>query len=247
MTARAHIHHPGIVHLALAVGGFSIGTTEFASMSLVPFFAPELGIDIPTAGHVISAYALGVVFGAPLIAVLFARTPRRTLLVGLMAMFALGNGLSGLAPSYHWMLLFRFLSGLPHGAYFGVAMLVAASLVPARQRTQAAARVLLGLTVATIIGVPAANWLGLAIGWRWGFGIVALLALLTALLVRIYAPHHAPGEDASPLKELGALKNRQVWLTLEQIAKAAGVKANFDEKERTIDLPLPKGPQHAAH
>lgn len=214
MTARAHAHHPGIVHLALAVGGFAIGTTEFASMSLVPFFAPELGIDIPTAGHVISAYALGVVFGAPLIAVLFARTPRRTLLVGLMAMFALGNGLSGLAPSYHWMLLFRFLSGLPHGAYFGVAMLVAASLVPARQRTQAAARVLLGLTVATIIGVPLASWLGLAVGWRWGFGIVALLALLTALLVRIYAPHHAPGEDASPLKELGALKNRQVWLTL---------------------------------
>ncbi|HEU0163103.1 MAG TPA: MFS transporter [Rhizomicrobium sp.] len=214
MTARAHAHHPGIVHLALAVGGFAIGTTEFASMSLVPFFAPELGIDIPTAGHVISAYALGVVFGAPLIAVLFARTPRRTLLVGLMAMFALGNGLSGLAPSYHWMLLFRFLSGLPHGAYFGVAMLVAASLVPARQRTQAAARVLLGLTVATIIGVPLASWLGLAVGWRWGFGIVALLALLTALLVRIYAPHHAPGEDASPLKELGALKSRQVWLTL---------------------------------
>lgn len=214
MTARAHAHHPGVVHLALAVGGFAIGTTEFASMSLVPFFAPELGIDIPTAGHVISAYALGVVFGAPLIAVLFARTPRRTLLVGLMAMFALGNGLSGLAPSYHWMLLFRFLSGLPHGAYFGVAMLVAASLVPARQRTQAAARVLLGLTVATIIGVPLASWLGLAVGWRWGFGIVALLALLTALLVRIYAPHHAPGEDASPLKELGALKSRQVWLTL---------------------------------
>ena len=214
MTARAHIHHPGIVHLALAVGGFSIGTTEFASMSLVPFFAPELGIDIPTAGHVISAYALGVVFGAPLIAVLFARTPRRTLLVGLMAMFALGNGLSGLAPSYHWMLLFRFLSGLPHGAYFGVAMLVAASLVVAEKRAQAAARVLLGLTVATIIGVPLASWLGLAVGWRWGFGIVALLALLTALLVRIYAPHHAPGEDASPLKELGALKNRQVWLTL---------------------------------
>ena len=222
MTARPHLHrsdirpdtHPGIVHLALAVGGFAIGTTEFASMSLVPYFAPDLGIDIPTAGHVISAYALGVVFGAPLIAVLFARTPRRTLLVGLMALFALANGLSGLAPSYRWMLLFRFLSGVPHGAYFGVAMLVAASLVPFGQRTQAAARVLLGLTVATIVGVPLASWLGLAVGWRWGFGLVALLALLTALLVRIYAPHHAPGEGASPLKELGALKNRQVWLTL---------------------------------
>src|ERR1700733_11288991 len=140
--------HPGIVHLALAVGGFAIGTTEFATMSLLPFFARDLRIDAPTAGHVISAYALGVVVGAPLIAVLSARIARRTLLMGLMLVFALANGLTGLAPSYHWMLFLRFVSGLPHGAYFGVAMLVAASLVPGEKRAQAAARVLMGLTVA---------------------------------------------------------------------------------------------------
>jgi DHA1 family inner membrane transport protein len=142
--------HPNLVHFALAVGGFAIGTTEFATMSLLPYFSRDLGISAPVAGHVISAYALGVVLGAPLIAVLAARISRRSLLIGLMLLFALANGLTGLAPSYHWMLLLRFISGLPHGAYFGVAMLVAASLVPNEKRAQAAARVLLGLTIATV-------------------------------------------------------------------------------------------------
>jgi DHA1 family inner membrane transport protein len=205
--------HPDLVHFALAVGGFAIGTTEFATMSLLPYFAHDLGISAPTAGHVISAYALGVVLGAPLIAVLAARIARRTLLIGLMLVFALANGLTGLVPSYHAMLAFRFISGLPHGAYFGVAMLVAASLVPAEKRAQASARVLMGLTVATIIGVPAAEWLGQAIGWRWGFGIVAVLSLLTAILVAMFAPHQPPEQGASPLTELSALKNRDVLLT----------------------------------
>lgn len=206
--------HPDLVHFALAVGGFAIGTTEFATMSLLPYFARDLGISAPTAGHAISAYALGVVLGAPLIAVLGARLARRSLLIGLMLVFALANGLTGLVPSYHAMLLLRFISGLPHGAYFGVAMLVAASLVPAEKRAQASARVLMGLTVATIIGVPCANWLGQAIGWRWGFGIVAALSLLTASLVALFAPHQPPEDGASPLTELKALENRDVLLTL---------------------------------
>ena len=206
--------HPDLVHFALAVGGFAIGTTEFATMSLLPYFARDLGISAPAAGHAISAYALGVVLGAPLIAVLSARLARRTLLIGLMLVFALANGLTGLVPSYHAMLTLRFISGLPHGAYFGVAMLVAASLVPAEKRAQASARVLMGLTVATIIGVPSANWLGQAIGWRWCFGIVAVLSLLTATLVALFAPQQPPQEGASPLTELGALKNRDVLLTL---------------------------------
>lgn len=208
------VRHVGLTHLALSVGGFAIGTTEFATMSLVPDFARDLGIDAPTAGHVISAYALGVVVGAPTIAVLAAKLSRRTLLIGLMTIFALANALSGLAPSYRWMLLFRFLSGLPHGAYFGIASLVAASLVPREHRTKAVARVLLGLTVATIAGVPLANWLGQGVGWRWAFGLVALLAALTAALVAVFAPRDAPDHRASPLRELGALKRGQVWLTL---------------------------------
>jgi DHA1 family inner membrane transport protein len=212
--ASARTSHPDLVHFALAVGGFAIGTTEFATMSLLPYFARDLGITAPTAGHVISAYALGVVLGAPLIAVLAARIARRDLLIGLMLVFALANGATGLSPSYHWMLLLRFISGLPHGAYFGVAMLVAASLVPDDKRAQATARVLMGLTVATMIGVPGAEWLGQAVGWRWCFGIVAVLSLLTAALVALFAPHQPPHKDASAMTELGALKNRDVLLTL---------------------------------
>lgn len=214
MPSKPSAAHPLLIHFALAMGGFAIGTTEFATMSLVPYFAPDLGIDTPTAGHVISAYALGVVVGAPLIVVLSARMARRTLLILLMGCFALGNGLSALAPDYLSMLVFRFCSGLPHGAYFGIAMLVAASVVPSNKRTAAVGRVLLGLTIATIIGVPLANWLGQVAGWRVGFGIVALLALITAALIAAYAPRDVVLEGASPLRELGALKNGRVWMTL---------------------------------
>ena len=206
--------HPGWVIFALAMGGFAIGTTEFATMSLLPFFSRGLGIDAPTAGHVISAYAVGVVVGAPVFAVLGARLPRRTLLILLMGMFALGNGLSAVAPSYHWMLVFRFLSGLPHGAYFGVAALVAISLVQENRRTTALGRMFLGLTLATIVGVPMANWLGHAIGWRWSFGLVALMGVLTMAFVWRLAPYEPAHPESSPLRELGALKHTQVWLTL---------------------------------
>lgn len=206
--------HVGLVHFALAVGGFAIGTTEFATMSLLPYFARDLHIDEPRAGHVISAYALGVVVGAPLIAILSARLPRRTLLIGLMTVFAIGNALSALAHSYSMLLLVRFFSGLPHGAYFGVASLVAASLVPDERRTQAVGRVMLGLTVATIIGVPVATWLGQAFGWRFGFAIVAVLALITAGLAIAIVPRDQAHAGASPLRELGALRRGQVWLTL---------------------------------
>jgi DHA1 family inner membrane transport protein len=207
-------HNVGLVHFALAMGGFAIGTTEFATMSLVPYMAQGLGIDAPSAGHVISAYALGVVVGAPLIAVGAAKLSRRLTLILLMTAFGLFNTLSALAPTYHWLLLFRFLSGLPHGAYFGIAALVAASLVPVNKRSQAVGRMMLGLTVATILGVPLANWLGQAVGWRWGFVVVGVLALATVALVAALAPRDPPQHGASPLKELGALANGQVWLTL---------------------------------
>lgn len=203
-----------LIHLALAIGGFAIGTTEFATMSLLPGFARDLGVDSPTAGHAISAYALGVVVGAPLLAVAGARLARRTLLIVLMTVFAIANGLSGLVGSFDMLLLARFFSGLPHGAYFGIAMLLAASLVPEDRRARAVARVLLGLTVATIVGVPLANLLGQSVGWRWSFALVAALALLTAALIWRLAPRDAPNRTASPLAELSALARPQVWLTL---------------------------------
>jgi DHA1 family inner membrane transport protein len=210
----ATIVRPGLVLFALAMGGFAIGTTEFAVMSLLPFFAPDLGIDEPTAGHVISAYALGVVIGAPVIAVLAAKLSRRTLLIGLMVVFALANTASALAPTYEAMLAFRFLSGLPHGAYFGVAALVASGLVPVNRRAQAVARVMLGLTIATIVGVPLANGIGQLVGWRWGFALVGVLGVVTVTLLTLYAPKDKPVPGASPLRELSALGQRQVWLTL---------------------------------
>jgi DHA1 family inner membrane transport protein len=214
MNTAHRASHPALVTLALAMGAFAIGTAEFAAMSLVPFFAADLHIDEPAAGHAISAYALGVVVGAPVIAVLAARIARRTLLIGLMALFALGNGLSAMAPSYHALLLFRFLAGLPHGAYFGVAALVAAAMVPPNRRALSVARVMTVLTVATIIGVPLANTLGQAFGWRMGFAVVAVLAVVTVVLVACFAPHGAASSEASPLRELGALKRPQVLLTL---------------------------------
>jgi DHA1 family inner membrane transport protein len=211
---RARIPGPGLVHFALAMGGFAIGTTEFATMSLLPYFSRDLRVDAPTAGHVISAYALGVVVGAPLFAMIGANLARRTLLVGLMVIFAVANGLSALAPTYGWMLFFRFLSGLPHGAYFGIASLVAASLVPTERRTAAVGRVMLGLTVATIVGVPVATLLDQAIGWRWGFAIVAMLASVTAAMVAVFAPRDSPGDGGGALRELRALGRSQVWFTL---------------------------------
>jgi DHA1 family inner membrane transport protein len=185
-------------------------------MGLLPYFSASLGITAPQAGHVISAYALGVVIGAPVLAVMVARLPQRPVLVGLMVVFALANGLSAFSPNYHWMLVFRFLAGLPHGAYFGVASLVAASLVPPEKRAQAIARVLLGLTIATILGVPLANEIGQLVGWRWSFALVAALAFGTAALVFFLVPRDdsRPKDASSPLRELAVLKHRQVWLAL---------------------------------
>lgn len=211
MTQRAH---PVLVFLALATGGFAIGTTEFSTMSLLPNITRGLGIDPATASHIISAYALGVVVGAPLITVIAAKIARKPLLIGLMLVFAIGNGLSALAPDYGWMLAFRFISGLPHGAYFGLASLVAASIVRPERRTQAVGYVMLGLTLATIIGVPAATWLGAIVGWRWGYWAVTAIALSAAALVTLFAPFQHAHSDAHPLRELSALARPNVWLTL---------------------------------
>jgi DHA1 family inner membrane transport protein len=200
--------------VALALGGFSIGTTEFVTMGLLPDIAGGVGVDIPTAGHVISAYALGVVVGAPVIASLGARLPRRSLLVGLMAAFLVGNALSALAPGSATLLLARFVSGLPHGAYFGVASLVAASLVPPSLRGRAVSTVMLGLAVANVAGVPAATWLGQTLGWRSAYWAVVVLAALTVGAVLAVVPASPGDRDATVRAELGALRRPQVLLTL---------------------------------
>ncbi len=200
--------------LALALGGFALGTGEFASMGLLPNVARDVHVSLPVAGHVISAYALGVVIGAPVLAAAFARSSRRAMLIGLMGFFAFANLLCAAASSYGFVLAARFLAGLPHGAYFGIASLVAASLVAPEKRAQAVARMMLGLSSANIVGVPFATWVGQIAGWRVAFVVVAVIGLATAALCRLtLSPMPAP-ENASPLSELGALRRGQVWLTL---------------------------------
>jgi DHA1 family inner membrane transport protein len=204
----------GLAITALALGGFTIGTTEFVTMGLLPEMAGGLGVDIPRAGHVISAYALGVVVGAPLIAVLGARLPRKGLLLALMAFYAVANLATAAAPTYPFLAGARFLAGLPHGAYFGVASLVAAGLVDPARRGRAVSRVMLGLAVANLVGVPAAAWLGQHLGWRSAYVSVTVLALLTVAMVGTAVPRVRPDRDATGRRELGAFSRLQVWLTL---------------------------------
>ena len=203
-----------LIQLALALGGFAIGTGEFAIMGLMPNVAADLGVSEPQVGHVISAYALGVVVGAPVLALLGARLPRRILLLLLMGCFALGNFASALAPSYEPLLIFRFIAGLPHGAYFGIAMLVAASMAPPHKRAKAVSRVLAGLTVAILIGNPLATWLGQFMSWRYAFALVGIIAITTIAMVAIFLPADPHEQRSSPLGELRAFNRAPIWLAL---------------------------------
>lgn len=207
--------HPGraLVMWALALGGFGIGTTEFVAMGLLPDIATGLGVSEPTAGHVVSAYAAGVVVGAPLIAVIGAKLPRKTLLIALMIAFTIGNAATVLAPNYELLVASRFLAGLPHGAYFGVAALVAAHLAGPGQRARAVSLVMMGLSVANVVGVPAASWLGMALGWRSAFILVAVIGALTVVAIAAWVPSLSIPTTSVRI-ELGALKSTQVWLTL---------------------------------
>ncbi|SEC61420.1 MFS transporter, DHA1 family, inner membrane transport protein [Streptomyces sp. 2224.1] len=200
--------------LALAISAFGIGTTEFVMMGLLPDVADDLGTSVPTAGYLVSAYALGVVIGAPLLTALGSRIPRKRMLVGLMAVFTVGNLASALAPTFGLLIAGRLLAGLPHGAFFGVGAVVAARLVREGRQARAVATMFLGLTVANIIGVPAATLLGQQLGWRATFLVVAAIGLAAmASLARLIPP--LPAEERTGLvSELRALGNRQVLLGL---------------------------------
>ncbi|HXE27176.1 MAG TPA: MFS transporter [Stellaceae bacterium] len=207
-------HGVALAEFTLALGGFALGTGEFASMGLLPNVAESVGTSIPATGHMISAYALGVVIGAPVLAAALARAGRRNLLIGLMTVFALANIASACAWSYGSIVLARFIAGLPHGTYFGVAALTAASLAPPGKRAQAVGRMLLGLSLANVLGVPFATWAGQIGGWRVAFLIVAALGAATAVLSWFCLNRMPAAIGASPLRELGAFTRVQVWLTL---------------------------------
>jgi DHA1 family inner membrane transport protein len=211
-----------LVTLALAVGSFGIGTGEFVIMGLLPDVAKTFGVSTPDAGHVISAYALGVVVGAPVIAILAAKMARRTLLLLMMTIFTLGNVCSAMAPTFESFTLLRFITGLPHGAFFGVAALVAASMVPINRRVRAVGQVMLGLTIATLVGTPIATLLGQLLNWRAAFMMVGAVGALTVVLIAMFLPKDKVSEGAGVMRELGALRRVQVWLTLAIAAVGFG-------------------------
>ncbi|GAA0493792.1 MULTISPECIES: MFS transporter [Tatumella] len=199
--------------LALGAGGLSIGTGEFAPMSLLPDLARGTGVTVPVAGGYISAYAAGVVIGAPAITVLGARHNRKTLLLVLLVIAFAGYALTALAAGHNAMLTARFIAGMPHGAWYGVSALVAASMVSPQYKARYIGYVMLGLAIANVAGVPLVTRAGQALGWRMSFWIVAWGLVLTALMVVLFIPSVAADKSASPLKELGALKKPQILMT----------------------------------
>lgn len=203
-----------LIEFALALGGFAIGTGEFAIMGLMPNVSQDLGVTEPQVGHLISAYALGVVVGAPVLAVLGARFFRRQLLIGLMGFYALGNLASALAGDYTGVMIARFVAGLPHGAYFGVAALVAASLVPVHQRAKAVSRVMMGLTLALLLGNPLAAWLGQSLDWRYVYGFVGLISVATLAMVICVLPVDHQEQRKAPFSEIRAFNRAGIWFAL---------------------------------
>ena len=192
--------------LALAAGAFGIGVTEFAPMGLLPVIAADLGVSIPTAGLLISAYALGVMLGAPLMTLTTGRVPRRTLLIGLAAIFTLGNLLSALSTDYSMLMVARVVTSLNHGAFFGVGSIVAAGLVAPNRQAGAVAAMFMGLTIANVVGVPLATWAGDVLGWRASFWGIAGIGVLVMAALRLTLPNRpAPtgGNMAAELRVLG--------------------------------------------
>lgn len=208
--------------LALAMGAFSIGTTEFSPMGLLPVIATGVHVSIPRAGMLITAYAIGVMVGAPLMTLAMSRWSRRSALIALMAIFTIGNLLSALSTDYTTLLVARLVTSLNHGAFFGLGSLVAASVVPRHKQASAVATMFMGLTIANIGGVPAATWLGQAIGWRMSFAATAALGVLTMLILRFALPRGEAGQVPHVRGELQVLGRPAVLMALATTVLGAG-------------------------
>lgn len=208
--------------LALAVGAFGIGTTEFAPMGLLPVIAHGVGVSIPAAGLLISAYALGVMLGAPLMTLAFGRLRAKKALIALMSIFVLGNLLSAMAPGYWTLLAARLVTSLNHGAFFGIGSVVAANLVPREKRASAVATMFMGLTIANIGGVPAATWIGQQIGWRMAFAGTAGLGVLAIAALALALPRGDAGKMPDIRRELRVLTRPEVLMALATTVMGAG-------------------------
>jgi len=207
---------------ALATGAFAIGTTEFSPMGLLPVIADGVGVSIPTAGMLVTAYAVGVMVGAPVMTLLFSRFGKRTALISLMLIFTLGNLLSALAPGYFTLLASRLVTSLNHGAFFGIGAVVAASVVPREKQASAIAAMFMGLTIANIGGVPAATWIGQQVGWRLAFGGTAALGLITIAALWIALPQGEPGTRPDVRRELKVLTRPEVLFAMGTTVLGAG-------------------------
>ncbi len=208
--------------LALAIGAFGIGTTEFAPMGLLPVIADGVNVSIPTAGLLVSAYAIGVTIGAPIMTLAFGRFGKRTALMLLMAIFTIGNILSAFAPDYWTLLAARLVTSLNHGAFFGLGSIVAASVVPPEKRASAVATMFMGLTIANIGGVPAATWIGQQIGWRMSFAGTAVLGLVAITALWLSLPRGEAGKMPNIRQELGVLMRPTVLKSLATTVMGAG-------------------------
>lgn len=200
--------------MALALGAFGIGVTEFSPMGMLPVIAADLGVSIPSAGMLISAYAFGVLLGAPLMTLVFANMARRNLLLLSMAIFTAGNLMSALADSYNLLLVGRIITSFNHGAFFGVGAIVAMNVVPPEKRAGAVAAMFSGLTIATIGGVPLASYIGEVVGWRPAFYAMALIGLVTMLALRLSLPPMANKQKADVRNELRVLGRKPVLIAL---------------------------------
>ncbi|WP_180065576.1 MULTISPECIES: MFS transporter [unclassified Acinetobacter] len=208
--------------IALAVGAFAIGTTEFSPMGFLPEIAADLSVSIPQAGLLISAYAVGVMIGAPLMTLWLARFPKRTALILLMAIFTIGNILATIAPNYLGLMAARLVTSLNHGAFFGLGSVVAASVVPKDKQASAVAMMFMGLTIANIGGVPLATWVGQNIGWRMSFAAITLLGIITMLALWKALPHQQQTEKPDVRAELKVLTRMPVVLALLTTVMSAG-------------------------
>ena len=200
--------------LALAAGAFGIGVTEFAPMGLLPVIATDLGVSIPTAGLLISAYALGVMLGAPLMTLTTGRMPRRALLIGLAAIFTVGNLLSAISTDDSMLLVARVITSLNHGAFFGVGSIVAACLVPPNRQAGAVAAMFMGLTIANVVGVPLATWAGDALGWRASFRGIAAIGVGVMAALRLTLPQLSAPTGGNIAAELRVLSRGSVLAAL---------------------------------
>jgi len=204
--------------VALALGGLAIGMTEFTMMGVLEDFAKDLNISIPKAGNFISMYAMGVMVGAPTLIMATSKFAPKKVLMFFMLLFAVFNGLFVIAPSYTTLLIARFLSGLPHGAFFGVGSVVASQLATKGKEAQAIAFMFMGLTVANLVGVPLGTWLGQVFHWRYTFGIIAMLGFVTILAVQLWIPNLKNSNEGSLVKQLSFFKKWQAWVLIAMIS-----------------------------